>query len=68
MANHHPGAGREGVSPFTLARESPAVKGRANRVRAKGLEPLRITPLDPKSSLATNYNTPANPTDKGIYF
>ena len=28
-------------------------------VRAKGLEPLRITPLDPKSSLATNYNTPA---------
>ena len=28
-------------------------------VRAKGLEPLRREALDPKSSLATNYNTPA---------
>ena len=29
------------------------------KVRAKGLEPIRTKALDPKSSLATNYNTPA---------
>ena len=54
MAHYHPGAGREGVSPFTLARESPAVKGRANRVRYRyGLSnscrrlpaPCRVLPL-----------------------
>ncbi len=28
-------------------------------VRAKGLEPIRLTAPDPKSGLATNYNTPA---------
>lgn len=28
-------------------------------VRAKGIEPIRLTALDPKSSLSTNFNTPA---------
>ena len=28
-------------------------------VRAKGLEPIRLAAPDPKSGLATNYNTPA---------
>ena len=28
-------------------------------VRAKGLEPIRLSAPDPKSGLATNYNTPA---------
>ncbi len=28
-------------------------------MRAKGLEPIRLTAPDPKSGLATNYNTPA---------
>ena len=28
-------------------------------VRMKGLEPPRLTALDPKSSAATNYATPA---------
>ena len=28
-------------------------------VRVKGLEPLRLAARDPKSRLATNYNTPA---------
>ncbi len=28
-------------------------------VRAKGLEPPRLSALDPKSSAATNYATPA---------
>ena len=28
-------------------------------VRAKGLEPIRTKAPDPKSGLATNYNTPA---------
>ena len=30
-------------------------------VRAKGLEPPRLSALDPKSSAATNYATPAGP-------
>ena len=29
-------------------------------MRAKGLEPIRLTAPDPKSGLATNYNTPAS--------
>ena len=47
-------------------------------VRAKGLEPIRLAAPDPKSGLATNYNTPAtsflkHPTrmeraNLGIYF
>ncbi len=28
-------------------------------VRAKGVEPIRREALDPKSSLSTNFNTPA---------
>ena len=42
MAHYHPGAGREGVSPFTLARESPAVKGRAKSRAGNGtiIEPI----------------------------
>ena len=31
----------------------------ASSVRAKGLEPIRLAAPDPKSGLATNYNTPA---------
>lgn len=34
------------------------------KVRAKGLEPIRTKALDPKSSLATNYNTPAKLSGK----
>ena len=33
-------------------------------VRAKGLEPIRTKAPDPKSGLATNYNTLANPFRK----
>ena len=33
-------------------------------VRVKGLEPPRLTALDPKSSAATNYATHANPNAK----
>ena len=29
------------------------------RVRAKGIEPIRLTAPDPKSGLSTNFNTPA---------
>ena len=29
-------------------------------VRAKGIEPIRLTAPDPKSGLSTNFNTPAN--------
>ena len=32
---------------------------RGRVVRVKGLEPLRLAARDPKSRLATNYNTPA---------
>lgn len=32
----------------------------SSSVRLKGLEPPRITPLDPKSSAATNYATAAS--------
>ena len=32
---------------------------RAFLVRMKGLEPIRLTAPDPKSGLATNYNTSA---------
>ena len=39
-------------------------KSRANLlgfcVRAKGIEPIRLSALDPKSSLSTNFNTPAS--------
>lgn len=35
-----------------------------NNVRAKGLEPIRTKAPDPKSGLATNYNTLANPFRK----
>lgn len=34
---------------------------RAFLVRMKGLEPIRLTAPDPKSGLATNYNTLAKP-------
>ena len=34
------------------------------KVRAKGLEPIRTKAPDPKSGLATNYNTLANPFRK----
>ena len=34
-------------------------EGSAFCVRVKGLEPLRLAARDPKSRLATNYNTPA---------
>lgn len=33
---------------------------RSGLVRTKGLEPPRLTTLDPKSSAATNYATCAN--------
>ena len=33
-------------------------------VRVKGLEPPRLSALDPKSSAATNYATRANPNAK----
>ena len=33
-------------------------------VRVKGLEPPRLSSLDPKSSAATNYATHANPSAK----
>ena len=33
---------------------------RAFLVRMKGLEPIRLTAPDPKSGLATNYNTSAS--------
>ncbi len=33
-------------------------------VRVKGLEPPRLSALDPKSSAATNYATHANPDAK----
>ena len=33
-------------------------------VRVKGLEPPRLSALDPKSSAATNYATHANPNAK----
>ena len=29
-------------------------------VRAKGIEPIRLTAPDPKSGLSTNFNTPAD--------
>ena len=29
-------------------------------VRAKGIEPIRLSAPDPKSGLSTNFNTPAN--------
>lgn len=35
-----------------------------DKVRAKGLEPIRTKAPDPKSGLATNYNTLANPFRK----
>ncbi len=35
-------------------------------VRMKGLEPPRLTPLDPKSSVATNYTTSASVYDANI--
>ena len=34
----------------------------------KGLEPPRLTALDPKSSSATNYDTTAKRPCKDIYF
>ena len=37
-------------------------------VRAKGIEPIRLTALDPKSSLSTNFNTPADRIAKVVYF
>ena len=38
-------------------------------VRVMGLEPIRLSAPDPKSGLATNYNTPAtNPTQRYIIF
>ena len=39
-------------------------------VRAKGLEPPRLPAPDPKSGLATNYNTPAEKEckDMEIFF
>ncbi len=39
-------------------------KPRFGFVRVKGLEPPRLTALDPKSSAATNYATHANPIAK----
>ena len=39
------------------ARPGPGMRGIV--VRVKGLEPLRLAARDPKSRLATNYNTPA---------
>ena len=30
-------------------------------VRAKGIEPIRLSAPDPKSGLSTNFNTPAKP-------
>lgn len=36
----------------------------SKNVRAKGLEPIRTKAPDPKSGLATNYNTLANPFRK----
>lgn len=62
---------REALSDF------PALHSRAHKkrdrgntprsrdyVRAKGLEPIRTKAPDPKSGLATNYNTLANPFRK----
>ena len=37
-------------------------------VRTKGLEPPRLTALDPKSSAATNYATPAAKSGANIHF
>ena len=31
-------------------------------MRAKGIEPIRLSAPDPKSGLSTNFNTPANRT------
>ena len=33
-------------------------------VRAKGIEPIRLSAPDPKSGLSTNFNTPADQTCK----
>lgn len=45
---------------------------RAFLVRMKGLEPIRLTAPDPKSGLATNYNTSASQLQRtaklNIYF
>ncbi len=43
----------------TKRKRQPEPIGRMPFVRAKGLEPPRRTTLDPKSSAATNYATPA---------
>ena len=37
-------------------------------VRAGGLEPPRLAAPDPKSGLATNYNTPADAGAKIVFF
>ena len=59
------------VTPVTEGREAARPEARAKivegafccsvRVRAKGLEPIRTKAPDPKSGLATNYNTLAKP-------
>ena len=62
--------GREAlsVSPELLPQATKKRPGNTprplNNVRAKGLEPIRTKAPDPKSGLATNYNTLANPFRK----
>ena len=65
-----------GVQSREALSDCPALHSRAQKketgntprslktVRAKGLEPIRTKAPDPKSGLATNYNTLANPFRK----
>ena len=48
--------------------KSPAEKAGQNRVRVKGLEPIRRKAPDPKSGLSTNSNTPADGIAKVLIF
>ena len=52
---------------FGMKKEEP-VWFLSSVVRRRGLEPLRLTALDPKSNAATNYATSANGLQKYIFF
>lgn len=53
--------GKETARPELVQKEDVESSPRPLSVRAKGLEPIRTKAPDPKSGLATNYNTLAKP-------